>query len=221
MEGCKSVSTPVCQKVKLFKDDEAKVDESHYRSLIGCLMYLTTTRSDILYAINFLSRFMNCANETHFKVAKRVLRYIKRTLSFGIKFCSSHDFELQGYADSDWAVSLDDLKNTSGFYFYFGSGIFTWSSKKQEIMAQSTTVKELIATTSAVNHALWIKLIMCDLHLEQKLSTKLKVDNQDAITISNNIIFHRKIKHFSIKLFFRRDVQKDGAVRLKYCKTED
>ena len=221
MEGCKSVSTPMCQKVKLFKDDEAKVDESHYRSLIGCLMYLTATRPDILYAVNVLSRFMNCATETHFKAAKRVLRYIKGTLSFGIKFCSSHNFELQGYADSDWAGSLDDLKSTSGFCFCFRSGIFTWSSKKQEIVAQSTAEAELIATTAAVNHALWLRKIMCDLHLERKLSTEVKVDNQAAIAISNNPVFHGKTKHFSIKLFFVRDVQKDGAVRLKYCRTED
>lgn len=221
MEGCKSVSTPMCQKVKLFRDDGAKVDESHYRSLIGCLMYLTATRPDILYAVNVLSRFMNCATETHFKAAKRVLRYIKGTLSFGIKFSSSQDFELQGYADSDWAGSLDDLKSTSGFCFCFGTGIFTWSSKKQEIVAQSTAEAELLAATAAVNHALWLRKILCDVHQEQKLSTEVKVDNQAAIAISKNPVFHGKTKHFSIKLFFVRDVQKDGAVCLKYCRTED
>ena len=63
MDNCKSMSTPMCQKEKLCKDDgTTKVDEFEYRSLVGCLMYLTTTRPDIMYAVSVLSRFMNCAN---------------------------------------------------------------------------------------------------------------------------------------------------------------
>lgn len=212
----------MCPKEKLCRDDgTAKVNESMYRSLIGCLMYLTATRPDIMYAVSVLSRFMNCASESHFKAAKRVLRYVKGTLSFGVKFSQTPNFELQGYSDSDWAGSIDDMKSTSGFCFNFGSGIFTWSSKKQEIVAQSTAEAEFISATTAVNHALWLRKILSDLHLEQKASTEVMVDNQAAIAISNNPVFHGKTKHFSIKLFFIRDVQKGGAVRLKYCKTED
>ncbi|XP_019164605.1 PREDICTED: uncharacterized protein LOC109160814 [Ipomoea nil] len=85
MDDYKSVITPMCPKEKLCRDDgTAKVNESMYKSLIGCLMYLTTTRSDIMYVVSVLSRFMNCASESHFKVAKRVLRYVKGTLSFGV-----------------------------------------------------------------------------------------------------------------------------------------
>ena len=118
MEDCKAISTPMCQKEKLCKDDGAeRVDETLYKSLIGCLMYLTATRPDILHAVSVLSRFMNCASEIHLKTAKRVLRYVKGTLSYGIKFCSSQNFQLQGYSDSDWAGSLDDMKSTSGYSF--------------------------------------------------------------------------------------------------------
>ncbi|KAL8121862.1 hypothetical protein AgCh_018556 [Apium graveolens] len=117
----------------------------------------------------FLGIEIKQSQETHFKAAKRVLRYTKGTLSFEIKFCSSRDFELQGYVDSDWAGSLDDLKSTFEFCFCFGSRIFTWSSKKQEIIVQSTAEAELIATTVAINHALWIRKIMCDLQMEQAL----------------------------------------------------
>nr|GMD66941.1 Retrovirus-related Pol polyprotein from transposon TNT 1-94 [Ipomoea batatas] len=86
MDNCKSVSTPMCPKEKLCRDDgTTKVNESMYRSLIGCLMYLTATRPDIMYAVSVLSRFMNCASESHFKAGKRVLRYVKGTLSFGVK----------------------------------------------------------------------------------------------------------------------------------------
>jgi len=167
MEDCKSVSTPMNQKEKLSKEDKIeKVDEAYFRGLIGCLMYLTTTRPDILNAVSILSRFMHCASEIHLKAAKRVVRYIKGTINFGIKFKKSKEFKLFGFSDSDWAGSIDDMKSTSGYCFSFGSGVFSWSSKKQETVAQSTAEAEFVAATSAVNQALWLRKILSDLHLE-------------------------------------------------------
>ncbi|KAL2586551.1 hypothetical protein AAZV13_13G060900 [Glycine max] len=222
MENCKGMNTPMCQKEKLCKDDGSEqVEEALYRSLIGCLMYLTTTRPDILYVVSVLSRFMNCAKESHFKAAKRVLRYVKETLNYRMKFSQSQDFKLHGYSDSDWAGSLDDMKSTSGNCFSFGSRMFSWSSKKQEIVAQSTAEAEFITVTAAVNQVLWLRKMLIDLHLEQDTTTEVMVDNQAVIAIFKNLVFHGKTKHFSIKLFFLRDVQRDGAVCLKYCKTED
>ena len=92
---------------------------------------------------------------------------------------------------------------------------------KKTIVAQSTAEAEFIAATSAVNQALWLRKILTDLHLEQRETTEVMVDNQATIAISKNPVFHGKTKHFSIKLFFLIDVQKDGDVCLKYCKTED
>ena len=98
--------------------------------------------------------------------------------------------------------------------------MFSWNSKKQETVAQSTAEAEFVAATAAVNQALWLKKILIDLNLEQKESTKILVDNQAAISISNNPVFHGKTKHFNIKLFFLREVQKEGSIKLIYCKTE-
>ena len=220
MDDCKSVDTPMSQKEKLTKEDEAnKVDETLYRSLVGCLMYLTATRPDILHAVSLLSRFTNCATETHFIAAKRVLRYVKGTLVFGIKFCRSQTCILQGYSDSDWGGS-DDMKSTSGYCFNLGSGMFSWSCKKQDIVAQSTAEAEFISATAAANQALWLRKVLVDLNMTQKGSTEVFVDNKAAIAISNNPVFHGKTKHFNIKLFFLREVQKEGSVSLKYCKTD-
>ena len=136
MEDCKSLSTPMNQKEKLSKEDGTeKVDEAHFRSLIGCLMYLSSTRPDILNVVSILSRFMHCASEMHIKAAKRVMRYVKGTYDFGIKFTRSREFKLVGFSDSDWGGSIDDMKSTSGYCFTFGSGFFSWCSKKQEIVA--------------------------------------------------------------------------------------
>ena len=117
MEDCKSTTSPMNQKEKFSKVDGAdKVDEMHYRSLIGCLIYLTATRPDILFAVSILSRFMHCASEVHLQAAKRVIRYVKGTLDYGIMYSHSHNFKLHGYSDSDWAGCIDDMRITSGSY---------------------------------------------------------------------------------------------------------
>ncbi|XP_056166715.1 secreted RxLR effector protein 161-like [Syzygium oleosum] len=155
MEECKSVSTPMGQKEKLQKKDGSEpVDERVCRSLIGCVMYLIATRPDIMFIVSVLSRFLNCASELHMVAAKRVLRYLKGTLSYGIKFCKIQEFKLQGYSDSGWAGSVDNMRSTLGYCFAFGSACFSWCSKKQEIVTQSTAEAEFIAATTAVNQAL-------------------------------------------------------------------
>ncbi|CAL5331407.1 unnamed protein product [Camellia sinensis] len=222
MEDCKATSTPMNQKEKFSKDDGIdKVDEGLYRSLIGCLMYLTATRPDIMHAVSLLSRFMHCASEVHFQAAKRILRYIKGTINYGIKFTHCSDFKFHGFSDSDWGGSIDDMRSTTGFCFSFGSGMFSWCSRKQEIIAQSTAEAEYVAATAAVNQALWFRKLLTDLHMEQEESTQIFVDNQAAISISNNPVFHGKTKHFKIKLYFLREVQKEGEVLLLHCKTEN
>jgi hypothetical protein len=164
---------------------------------------------------------MHCASEVHFKAAKRVVRYIKGTLSYGIQFSCIENFDLQGYADSDWAGSCDDMKSTSGYCFSFGSRIFSWCSKKQEVIAQSTAEAEYVAATAAANQVLWLRKILADLDMEQKKATRVNVDNQAAIAISNNPIFHGKTKHFKLKYYFLREVQKNEEIQLIYCRTED
>ena len=87
MENCKPTTTPMNQKDKFNKEDGTdKVVEEKFRSLIGCLMHLMATKPDILYTTSLISRFMNCPSEKHLRVAKRILRYINRTISFGVNF---------------------------------------------------------------------------------------------------------------------------------------
>jgi len=183
-------------------------------------MYLTATRPYILYAVSLLSRYMHCASEIHFQAAKRVIRYVKGTANFGIMFKKASDFQFLGFSDSDWAGSSDDMRSTSGYCFSFGSRMFSWCSKKQDIVAQSTVEAEYIAAASAVNQALWIRKLLTDLYMEQKKSTEIFVDNQAAISIANNPVSHGKTKHFKIKLYFLREVQKNGDIDLVHCKTD-
>ncbi|KAK2404761.1 putative mitochondrial protein [Trifolium repens] len=142
LESCKPVSTPLAVNEKLSKvDGDDKADVTQYRSLIGCLLYLTATRPDLMFSASLLSRFMHSPSVTHFGVGKRVLRYIKGTSDFGIWYSKS-DGKLEGFVDSDWAGSVDDSKSTTGYVFSLGSGVFSWNSKKQDVVAQSSAEAE-------------------------------------------------------------------------------
>lgn len=104
-------------------------------------MYLIATRPDILFVVSLLSRFMHCASEMHLRAAKRILRYIKGIVDYGVKFEKCKELMLHGFSDSDWVGSNDDMKSTSGYCFSIGSGFFSWCT---EIVAQSTVEAELI-----------------------------------------------------------------------------
>ena len=111
MINCKPMGTPMALTEKLFKEDgEQKADPQVFRSLVGSLIYLTNTRSDIVYVVGVVSRFMSDPSKLHFTAAKRKLRYVKGTKNFGIRYEKEDDNSLVGYTDSDWAGSIDDRK---------------------------------------------------------------------------------------------------------------
>jgi hypothetical protein len=117
--------------VKLSCDDGSKeVNGTVYRQMVGSLNYLTTTRPDISYSVSVLSQFMAKPHESHWNATKAVLRYLKGTLDYGIKYTDASDVELTGYSDSDWAGNLNDRRSTTGYAFNIGSGVVSWSSKK-------------------------------------------------------------------------------------------
>jgi N-acetylmuramoyl-L-alanine amidase CwlA len=101
---------------------------------------------------------------------------------------------------------MNDMKSTLGYYFSFGSSMFSWCSRKQDVVAQSTANAKYITATVTVNQAIWIREILVDLHKDQLESTHIYVDNQAIISIANNPVFHCRTKHFKIKLYFLKEV---------------
>ncbi|XP_047258963.1 secreted RxLR effector protein 161-like [Capsicum annuum] len=104
----------------------------------------------------FLSRFMHYPSQVHLRIAKQTLRYIKGTVDYGIWFKGEEQGQLMGYSDSDWAGNVDDMKSISGYAFTLGSDMFPWNSRKQDVVAQSSTEAEYIAAARASNQALWL-----------------------------------------------------------------
>jgi hypothetical protein len=96
-------------------------------------MYFTATKPNIMYVVSLLSKHMHCASKTHFQAAKRILRYIKGTIDYEIRFSQVEKLNLHGYSDSDWAGNIDDMRNTSGYCFNFGSSVFYGAQRNKKL----------------------------------------------------------------------------------------
>ncbi|CAL5391936.1 unnamed protein product [Camellia sinensis] len=222
MKNCKAVATPLIVNEKLSKEDGSKEAEaSCYRSLVGSLLYLTATRLDIMYATSLLSRFMHSPSQIHFGVAKRVLRYIQGTLNYGIFYEKFVDAKLLGFCDSDWAGCVDDMRSTSGYAFSLGLGVISWSSKKQQTVAQSSAEAEYISASLATTQPIWLRRILDDFGAKQGEATPIMCDNKSAIAMTKNPVYHSHTKHIAIKHHFIRKAVEDDEIQIKYCKTED
>ena len=138
-------------------------DPTKYRKLAGSLIYLTTTRPDINFAVGFFSRFMHKPCEGHWIAAQRVLKYLKVTQTLGIKYSRVLDFHLTGYADSDFDGDKENGLSTSGYLMTLGSAAITWRSKKQTIPPNSTTEAKCIAAAQATKEIVWLRKILDDL----------------------------------------------------------
>jgi len=124
MEDCKPSLTPMVQSLKLSKFEWGElVDGKRYWKLIGSLIYLTNTRSNLSYLVNIHSRFKKEPRETHWNLAKRVLKYIQGTKEFGLLYKNNKILTLVGYSDTNFAGDIDDQKSTPGYLMNMGSTV--------------------------------------------------------------------------------------------------
>ncbi|WMV34448.1 hypothetical protein MTR67_027833 [Solanum verrucosum] len=127
MDKAKPILNPIEEKLKLSKDGTGDlINATYFRKLVGSLRYLTSTRPDITYGVELISRFMEFPHQSHLQAAMRILRYIQGTHSDDIFYSKTNDSN----TDSDWDDDMMQRKSTSGYAFYLGSSVFSWSSKK-------------------------------------------------------------------------------------------
>ena len=124
--------------------------------LIGCLMYLTHNRPDISYAVSVASRYVDQPHEIHWRESKRILNFVQGTRTHGIFYKVKSDLDLIGFTDSDWAGDNTDQKSTLGYVFILAEGPISWSSKKQSVIALSSTEAEYRGVVNATNQCLWL-----------------------------------------------------------------
>nr|KYP61335.1 hypothetical protein KK1_015822 [Cajanus cajan] len=207
MEDCKGISTPMIGGQQLTKDGTLFDDPTLYRSIVGALQYATITRPEIAFSVNKVSQFMCLPMEEHWKVVKRILRYLKGTLGHGLLFTpatSTNPFNLTAFTDADWAADPNDNRSTSAACIYLGPNLVSWWSKKQLLVARSSTEAEYRALAQAVTEVLWLQSLLKELQV--KFNTpKVLCDNQSTVSLSHNLVLHSRSKHMELDIFFVRE----------------
>ena len=222
MSQCKPVATPLepGKRFEKLPDNEQPVNVSEYQAVLGSLIYASVaTRPDLSAAVGVLSQHMSRPSNEHWSAIKRVLRYVKGTMDFGLSFKHTDNFELQGYSDADWGGDVNT--RTSGYIFGTVGSSISWKSNKQSVVALSTTESEYIALCQATQEAVWLRLLFKSVGLNQMKPTVIYEDNQSTIAFAKSSEVHPRMKHVDIKLHYVREVINNKVIDLQYCPTTD
>ena len=206
MHSAHGAATPMDVPVKLDlakNRGEREVDPLEYQAIVGSLMYI--------------------ALATHLTVAKRVLRYLKSTAHHRLHFSNSEsNTGITGYTDSDWANDSADRKSQGGHVFILNNGAISWQSRKQDLVAASTTEAEYIACSEASREARWLRQLQRDVSgIIQLPPTPIYTDSQGALTHITTGISKARTKHIDVCYHNSRNLHEQGIVKYDYINTND
>ncbi|XP_017979725.1 PREDICTED: uncharacterized mitochondrial protein AtMg00810-like [Theobroma cacao] len=220
--GAKPSSTPIDYNVKLRKvsKEEEVTDPTKYRQLVGKLLYLTFTRPDICYVVQNLAQFMDKPTVEHHMAAQRVLKYLKGAPGQGILMKRDSNLKISAYCDSDWTGCPDTRKSVTGYCVFIGESLVAWKSKKQQIVARSSTEAEYRSMAATCCEVIWIKGLLADFGIQHYDAVKLYCDNQSSVYISKNPVLHERTKHIEIDCHFNREKVQSGEIEPVYIPTQ-
>nr|GEX91925.1 hypothetical protein [Tanacetum cinerariifolium] len=177
----KSASTPIDTKKPLLKDpDGENVDVHTYRLMIGSLMYLTSSRPDIMFAVCACARFQVTPKALHLHAVKRIYRYLKGKPHLGLWYLKDSPFNLVAYLDSDYAGASLDRKSTTGGCQFLRCRLISWQCEKQTVVATSSTKAEYVADASCCAQVLWIQNQLLD-YGYNFMHTIIYIDNSSTL----------------------------------------
>ena len=228
MKECKLQASPLDSHIK-FEIDRSKPADPKllrlYREMIGSLTHcMQGTRPDLAFAVLLLSGALVNLSEQHVKEVKHLLRYLKGSIKHGLVYRSNAkgQFDLHAYTDADFAGgALPDGKSTSGYVFFLAGGPISWQSKRQSVVAISTTEAEYIGQANTVKHTVYLCQFMHALRLPVELPIPIYADNQGAKTVAEVVKFRVRTKHIAVPYHYQRQAIEDGTVKLIYKSTED
>ncbi|KAL0539470.1 hypothetical protein IC582_023682 [Cucumis melo] len=192
-----------------------------YRNTIGALQYLTNTRPDIAYIINQLSQFLQKPTDLHWQAVKCVLKYLSGTKSFGLMFQQGDDLAISAYSDADWASNINDRKSIVAYCIFIGNTLVFWSSKKQTVVARSSTKSEYRALALVASEVIWLKQLLLELTSYPSRKPVIWCDNISSGALAMNPVFHARTKHIEIDVHFVRDQVLKGALEVRYVSSVD
>ena len=219
MKDCNLCHTPMEAGLKMSKaEHEKKMYATDYRRNVRCLRYLLHTRPDLAYSVGVLSRYMHTPRESHGAAMKKCLRYLRGTTTYGITFhhTNSKPMRLIGYSDSSHNVDEDDGRSTTGHMFYVGNSPITWCSQKHETLALSSCEAEFMAGTEAARQAIWLQDLLIEIMGDSSEKVVIRIDNQSAIALTRNPVFHGRSKHIHTRYHFIRECVEKGLIEVHH-----
>jgi hypothetical protein len=147
---------------------------------------------------------LSAPRSTHYAIILRILHYVKGILFQGLHFSSHSSLELQAYSDADWANDPTDRRSTTGYCFLLGTSLISWRSKKQSVVARSSTKVEYLALADTTSELLWLRWLLSDMVVSSSGCSPIHCDNQSGIQIAYNDIFHERTIHIEINYHFIR-----------------
>ncbi|CAM8984340.1 unnamed protein product [Rhodiola kirilowii] len=220
MVECKPAKTPLPAKHKLsLSTAELLPDPMIYRKMVGKLIYLTITRPDLSHAVHILSQFMNEPNSDHLKAANRLLRYIKGAPAQGIFFSATSQLQMSAFCDADWAACPKTRRSVTGFCILIGESLVSWRTKKQAIVSRSSAESEYRAMAAVCTEVVWLLILFTEMHASISTPISLYCDNQAALHIAKNPVFHERTKHIELDCHFVRHYINNLTILPVYIQT--
>ncbi|GMJ08979.1 cysteine-rich RLK (RECEPTOR-like protein kinase) 8 [Hibiscus trionum] len=194
-------------------EGEPLADPQLYRQLVGRLLYLTHTRPYITYIVHLLSQFISSPRHPHLMAVYHLLSYIKKTPALGLFFSANSNLQLHGFVYSDYSSCPDTRRLVFVFCMYIGDNIVSWKSKKQTTVSRSSCEAEYRAMAAATCELVWLASLLSSFHIPVTTAS-LYCDNQSAIHLASNQVFHERTKHIEVDCHFIRDKVRDGFLKL-------
>jgi len=194
----------------LLGDSEA----SSFRRLIGRLLYLTNTRPNIVFVVHHLSQFVSFPTNDHRRVALKILFYLKNNPGRGIFISNKGHCQIRAYSDADWAACPKTRKSIIDLLVYIGDSIVSWKTKNQITISCSSCEAEYRALAATVCEVQWISYVLNDLRFSHTKLVPIFCDNQSAIYIANNQVYHERTKHIEIDCHLTREKIQSGFIKL-------
>ncbi|XP_031272906.1 secreted RxLR effector protein 161-like [Pistacia vera] len=182
---------------------------------------MISTRLDLAFAISLLSRYMSNPGSDHWIALKWVLRYINSTACIGLEYCKrTSTLDLVGFVDSDFVGDRDSRKSTTAYCFTLGRNCISWKSQLQPLVALSSTEAEYVALADGFKEAIWMQGLLTKIELTDSKVTIFS-DNQSAVLLSKNPIYHERTKHVDVRFHFIRDLINKELIELRKVPTEE
>ncbi|CAH9095526.1 unnamed protein product, partial [Cuscuta europaea] len=221
MADAKPISAPAEPASRLQATGDPFSDPHLYRSIVGALQYVTITRPEISYSVNRVCQFMHKPTLTHWSAVKRILRYLKGTISNGLAFGKMRDSSLVTFTDAGWASDPDDCRSQHGFSVYYGGNLVSWSSRKQQVVSRSSTEAEYRAIAFAAAELIWIRQLLQEMGTPFTPPPIILCDNLSATFLTANPVFHQRSKHIKIDFHFVREQVQSGALVVRHVRSID